>query len=947
MKKTTTILTILFSTLLLTTIVQAGPLPAYSQGTEINYESCGSPGENQWCPEPSVDNPYMTNTSYWYNTGDTYWGLNFDGEEAWGIHCGEGFIAGISSKYDDDANARMFMVKCGYNQGMDNGSVEICRDQGDDPDDFCTVSGETAPGVTCNDWTTENQEDYSSGIDCGQGYLAGVKAYDQDTDFGSSADDSKWQYQCCYPEGMNENSQDHCRGELNADSGDDQACMSTDANNDPYNITSWTSPNEWRQGSAVDCGNGFLVGMRSYHSGEPEEDRKFRYQCALRTVNTEKREYCLANGNDWSQKVNETDPSLACCGNDPEDNATYVVTNGNNQFCINKSWKRASKDYCNQVFLERHGLDIVDLPTQMCKGEILRDHQNTNASLLSKRADWQPAPGRCDVITTWNSQYLDVKPNPDADAPKYITGTSASCNEDTCTWNNIGCNTSSPAGGTHCGKGYMLQRLECSDSDCSTQYQCTFDPENCDPLPGGPASKDTNTEDARKAASTIPLVSASDGSNHYCTCYQSGSKYVQNVTECAADDYPSCDPSAPDNCRCVSEGNTENDSAVSHTGNRKEAPTEYPYWAECQGTATDRISWNNLQTPRHLGGINYNHTSSAVNVPNATVACYDESAGQYIPYTCVYNAETQRGEWVRDPVLKRSMDETERGYCPEENQCLLGLELDEGCRDTRYWQDNNYCLNGNWTSRTRMVAEKLLTQVDLNNDNFKLYCDDKARSLITTANTGETSEYCALVREDQPALVATHIGNEQDDNAISNYMDNLRAEYISRNPNANPEEWENNCDNETFGFEECAVMPNLAVYYDANSKIIMLSKEPGSYSGGFFATDGNTWDKIVRFFQSLIGIEQEFSARLQDFDKIYLQQRGDQRIKVLMENTYDIENQERVNYMTVEYQNIGVSYEEINNSVRAESSRITDNELILKNPESQAWNLLSGRTQLR
>ncbi len=108
------------------------------------------------------------------------------------------------------------------------------------------------------------------------------------------------------------------------------------------------------------------------------------------------------------------------------------------------------------------------------------------------------------------------------------------------------------------------------------------------------------------------------------------------------------------------------------------------------------------------------------------------------------------GNWSLS-LVKYTWDKRNKGYCPYNSQCLVKPEekenFDNGnLSDLNHlnyddWKDNeiqcindgqfigdHYCENGTWTSRTKLVAQKLLNYSRSSTD-FTLFCDNYNESL--------------------------------------------------------------------------------------------------------------------------------------------------------------------------------------------------------------------------
>ena len=90
--------------------------------------------------------------------------------------------------------------------------------------------------------------------------------------------------------------------------------------------------------------------------------------------------------------------------------------------------------------------------------------------------------------------------------------------------------------------------------------------------------------------------------------------------------------------------------------------------------------------------------------------------------------------------LKHNWDLTSKGFCSQTTQCLVRASYNESLdnQPEKYWTElananrpkciqdkqylsDNYCENGKWSSRTKLIAQQLLKIAGTNN--FALYCD--------------------------------------------------------------------------------------------------------------------------------------------------------------------------------------------------------------------------------
>lgn len=102
------------------------------------------------------------------------------------------------------------------------------------------------------------------------------------------------------------------------------------------------------------------------------------------------------------------------------------------------------------------------------------------------------------------------------------------------------------------------------------------------------------------------------------------------------------------------------------------------------------------------------------------------------------------GEWVKTN-LKFTPDGTVSGYCPKETQCLVnvfGKNETSQCIESGQYIDDNFCENGQWSSRTKLLALKLLK---LKSGDFTLFCDNRDNTLNNLQYLTESNEIVANI----------------------------------------------------------------------------------------------------------------------------------------------------------------------------------------------------------
>ncbi|MBN2112456.1 hypothetical protein JW707_05150 [Candidatus Woesearchaeota archaeon] len=107
------------------------------------------------------------------------------------------------------------------------------------------------------------------------------------------------------------------------------------------------------------------------------------------------------------------------------------------------------------------------------------------------------------------------------------------------------------------------------------------------------------------------------------------------------------------------------------------------------------------------------------------VECIEDQSTKSTPetydgYRCIL------GNWTNETILKYTPDGSASGYCPLESQCLVNPSefADVNCIGNREYLGKNFCEEGQWTSRAKMLAVALLRYANLkSSDDYTLFCD--------------------------------------------------------------------------------------------------------------------------------------------------------------------------------------------------------------------------------
>lgn len=102
------------------------------------------------------------------------------------------------------------------------------------------------------------------------------------------------------------------------------------------------------------------------------------------------------------------------------------------------------------------------------------------------------------------------------------------------------------------------------------------------------------------------------------------------------------------------------------------------------------------------------------------------------------------GEWTESQITT-AVDGATSGYCPGKTQCLVnifGANEASQCINSSSYVNDNYCENGVWSSRTKLLALKLLK---IKSGDFTLSCGSKENELNNLQYLTESNEVAANI----------------------------------------------------------------------------------------------------------------------------------------------------------------------------------------------------------
>ncbi|MCK5283530.1 MAG: hypothetical protein KAK00_09070 [Nanoarchaeota archaeon] len=256
------------------------------------------------------------------------------------------------------------------------------------------------------------------------------------------------------------------------------------------------------------------------------------------------------------------------------------------------------------------------------------------------------------------------------------------------------------------------------------------------------------------------------------------------------------------------------------------------------------------------------------------------------------NYRCSNGEWVYSE-LKKGLD-GHYGYCPRNEECFVGLkgtfednnnpEADPICIADGQYIEDNYCENGNWSSRTKYISLALLALID-SSENHTLYCGPPSDTLnyidYTTTpgrlfvksifDENKANNFCLLDYNDN-LIIATSINTELND---TGFISEIFPEFEECDPFGNN------------GFESCNRQSSDKAWLNEELKSIIYSKKSiqlnpnPSYIqifNSFIQNPISTLLSILQQTEPTKSFSYEFVEQGMKYDRIYILKKDDRNI---------------------------------------------------------------------
>jgi hypothetical protein len=281
------------------------------------------------------------------------------------------------------------------------------------------------------------------------------------------------------------------------------------------------------------------------------------------------------------------------------------------------------------------------------------------------------------------------------------------------------------------------------------------------------------------------------------------------------------------------------------------------------------------------------------------------------------------------------IDGDDTGFCPSDDTCLYSAPND--CRPEGFWEGNKICMDSNWTSRSKLVAEHFLSVANDNNwATYQLYCDTTGAALINDAMTGTLDNVCVLQHRDS-VLIGGGIGNAQNnDDIFTTFLTELNASYIAAYQNTSA--YENgglparDCPTHN-NYTRCIQVSHLDVGYDNATSTIVFSADE----------DDSLWDITLGTLRSIwnwLTTESTTIPEFRDFDKLYYATDDTASWTAIYEELYDFQNERYNAYITIRDDNINVDRTSLQEAT--EGTVTGTSPLTITNATTSDWTTVKG-----
>jgi hypothetical protein len=292
-------------------------------------------------------------------------------------------------------------------------------------------------------------------------------------------------------------------------------------------------------------------------------------------------------------------------------------------------------------------------------------------------------------------------------------------------------------------------------------------------------------------------------------------------------------------------------------------------------------------------------------------------------YRCMITNSTANGaEWVSSSI-KYDWNYEHSGYCLLPTDCFVnnsnidglpngGAGYSTGCihngsiisDDYSFGVGNHYCYQGNWTTKSYIIATELQTLSKGNS--FILTCSNDSSVLYNTIKLDSTPidilSACTIIVKSgsntEQVITGAALGEGTN---LKTFMQNAYNEYSSSGLSGlskiNVPSSENNllaCTSYTSGFVKCADADNLKIYYNQKYNYVLISdKILSTVETGTFSID-SIFSAVKTFFNKMFNVPAVYRAAAYNsinytssYDKIYVLSNNTLNVRGIEESKYD------------------------------------------------------------
>ncbi len=247
-------------------------------------------------------------------------------------------------------------------------------------------------------------------------------------------------------------------------------------------------------------------------------------------------------------------------------------------------------------------------------------------------------------------------------------------------------------------------------------------------------------------------------------------------------------------------------------------------------------------------------------------------------------------------INKKTPDEEGEVCCLQDTQCLLnpfGKDGTTECINSDEYSEDNYCENGLWSTRTKLLALKLLS---LKSGDYTLFCGSKENTLNNLryqtdtgqavsdiVSTAQANNFCILKTQGNIIVAASVNSNKtQDLNGLFNVLGaascNVQNDGNYRSCNSGNKVWYNKKLN--------------TLIYSSNPIVITVRQEPTSF---IVSIVNNILNTIKRLITSP-PFDESYLTGIKKFRNLYMTEQNGKSIRGFIEAT-------SVTNMVIEYDN--------------------------------------------